>query len=113
MSCQRSEDYKEVLLTFEYFSGLERGDVVGLWSSNCYDWIVLQYACNLLGTVLCTINPVYKHVELDHVLKKGRVKTLIMPGKGSKQEIINKFYDVIEGDKFKNIFNKVNYNIGT
>ncbi|KAF2346968.1 AMP-dependent synthetase/ligase, partial [Trinorchestia longiramus] len=33
-------------------SGLQVGDRVGLWSGNCYEWIVTQWAAGLAGLVL-------------------------------------------------------------
>lgn len=74
---------------------LKRGDVVGLWYCNSYDWILVQYACARLGLILCTLNPYYQVNELNYALRKADIKALFMPGKNSKQEIINKFSKII------------------
>lgn len=53
--------------------------------------IVIQYAIARLGAILCTINPYYQASELEHVLRMGDIKALFLPGKGSQQEVVNKF----------------------
>ena len=74
---------------------IRRGDVVGIWSSNVYDWIVIQYACLRLGAILCTANPFYQSHELDYAIRKGEMKALFMPGKQSKQNEVNDFFKII------------------
>ncbi len=37
--------------------GLTPGDRVGVWSTNCAEWVALQYACALSGLVLVNVNP--------------------------------------------------------
>ncbi|CAG2165242.1 unnamed protein product [Oppiella nova] len=71
--------------------GLNRGDVVGLWSCNSYYWSQIQYACARLGLIQCSINPAYQADELNYVLRNAQVKALFMPGVGSKQQEFNKF----------------------
>ncbi|XP_075587873.1 putative acyl-CoA synthetase YngI isoform X2 [Dermatophagoides farinae] len=70
---------------------IKRGDVVGLWSCNTYDWIVIQYACFRIGAILCTVNPFYQSYELDYAIRKGEMKALFMPGHKSRQDIVNRF----------------------
>ncbi|HVS42394.1 MAG TPA: AMP-binding protein, partial [Candidatus Dormibacteraeota bacterium] len=40
--------------------GVERGDRVGIWSPNRYEWVVVQYATARIGAVLVNINPAYR-----------------------------------------------------
>lgn len=51
----------------------------------------------------CTINPAYKGPELEYVLAKARVKALFLPGKGSPQETVNKFIDILGSVDMKNL----------
>ncbi|XP_054159206.1 putative acyl-CoA synthetase YngI [Oppia nitens] len=78
-----------------YDLGLRKGDVVGLWSCNSYAWVQTQYACARLGVILCTVNPVYQSPELNYALKKGQIKAIFMPGNGSKQEVVNKYQNIL------------------
>lgn len=56
--------------------GLEAGDRVGIWSTSCLEWILLQLACARTGTVLVNVNPAYRAWELRYVLHKSRVRAL-------------------------------------
>ena len=58
--------------------GLNPGDRVGIWASNCYEWILMQMATGRAGLVLVNINPAYRPYELRFVLKKSRMKALVL-----------------------------------
>ncbi|MCC6861542.1 MAG: AMP-binding protein [Bryobacterales bacterium] len=58
--------------------GLQRGDRVGVWASNCAEWIFLQHACARLGLVLVNVNPAYRSHELSGVLLRSRIKALFL-----------------------------------
>ncbi len=58
--------------------GHEPGDRVGIWSPNCAEWVVTQLATAKLGLILVTINPAYRATELEYVLNKVAVRTLIL-----------------------------------
>src|SRR3954447_7857900 len=48
--------------------GVQRGDRVGVWSPNRYEWVLLQYALARVGAVLVNLNPAYKTAELEYAL---------------------------------------------
>lgn len=75
--------------------GLKRGDKVGLYSYNNYQFILIQLACNVLGLVLNPLNPSYKAHEFSYVLGKSDVKVLFMPGRNSKQSALNDHHSVV------------------
>lgn len=75
---------------------LNRGDAVGIYSYNNYQWVLIQFACVRLGLVSHPFNPSYKAPELAYVLGKANVKVLFMPGKNSCQAAINNHWDVIK-----------------
>jgi fatty-acyl-CoA synthase len=58
--------------------GIAKGDRVGIWSPNRFEWVVLQYATATMGAVLVTINPAYKTAELEYVLKQAGVSVLLL-----------------------------------
>ena len=57
--------------------GIDKGDRVGIWSPNCSEWTLVQYATARIGAVLVTINPAYRTHELAYVLDQAGVKLLI------------------------------------
>jgi fatty-acyl-CoA synthase len=46
--------------------GVAKGDRVGIWSPNRWEWVVLQYATARVGAILVNINPAYKTAELEY-----------------------------------------------
>jgi fatty-acyl-CoA synthase len=57
---------------------IQRGDRVGVWSPNRFEWVVLQYATARIGAILVNINPAYKATELAYVLNQAGVSVLAM-----------------------------------
>ncbi len=57
--------------------GLGRADRVGIWSPNCAEWTLVQYATAKLGIILVNINPAYRSHELCYVLKQSGCVALI------------------------------------
>lgn len=43
--------------------GIKRGEKVGIWAVNCYEWLQLQYATAKIGAIYVNINPGYKERE--------------------------------------------------
>jgi len=58
--------------------GVGKGDRVGIWSPNRYEWIVIQYATAAIGAILVNINPAYRTSELEYVLNQSSVGLLIL-----------------------------------
>ena len=57
--------------------GLDKGDRIGIWSPNCAEWILVQYATARLGAILVNINPAYRSHELQYVLNQAAVRMLV------------------------------------
>lgn len=58
--------------------GVQRGDRVGIWAPNRYEWVVVQYATARIGAILVNINPAYKAAELEYVLNQSGVSVLLL-----------------------------------
>ena len=52
--------------------GVRKGDRVGIWAPNRYEWVVTQFATARVGAILVTINPAYKAAELALRAAQGR-----------------------------------------
>ena len=77
--------------------GIRRGDVVGMWSANLYEFFIVQLALARIGAIYCSLSPLYKSAELEHVLTKAKIKALIYPGPESVQNFAIDYNGVLEG----------------
>lgn len=58
------------------FLGAKAGDRIGIWSSNRYEWVLLQYATARIGTILVNINPAYRTHELTYVINQSGIRNI-------------------------------------
>ena len=57
--------------------GVSRGDRVGIWSPNCAEWLITQYAAAKAGAILVNVNPAYRLRELEYALVQSGASVLI------------------------------------
>ena len=57
--------------------GVAKGDRVGIWAPNRYEWVVAQYATARVGAVLVNVNPAYKARELEYALNQSGQRMLL------------------------------------
>ena len=57
--------------------GLTKGDRLGVWSPNRYEWTLVQYATAKLGVILVNINPAYRTSELEYALRQSGCRVLV------------------------------------
>jgi fatty-acyl-CoA synthase len=58
-------------------AGIKARDRVGIWSPNCAEWVLLQFATAKMGAILVNINPAYRTHELEFVLRQSGVRLLV------------------------------------
>ncbi|MDE0522290.1 MAG: AMP-binding protein [Boseongicola sp.] len=58
--------------------GLKKGDRVGIWSPNRYEWVLTQFATARIGAILVNVNPAYRIGELEYALNKVGCKALVL-----------------------------------
>src|SRR6202030_4163141 len=58
--------------------GIRPGDRIGMWASNCAEWVYLQVAAARIGAVLVNVNPAYRSHELRFVLRKSGMKAIFL-----------------------------------
>ena len=58
--------------------GIERGDRVGVWAPNRFEWVVIQYATARVGAILVNVNPAYEARELRHALNQSGLRLLLL-----------------------------------
>ena len=66
--------------------GLGAQDRIGVWSTNCAEWVVLHLACARIGAVLVNVNPAYRAYELQFVLRKSGMKALFLWEKDQRSD---------------------------
>src|ERR1700742_794942 len=82
--------HQEVRLTYAEFddavnrfasgllaAGIAKGDRVGMWSPNCVEWVIVQFATAKIGAILVNINPAYRTHEVEYALRQSGVKLLV------------------------------------
>ena len=57
--------------------GIQKGDRIGIWATNCAEWVLTQFATAKIGAVLVNINPSNRARELEYVLGQSECQTLI------------------------------------
>lgn len=57
--------------------GVKRGDRVGIWSPNRYEWTVTQFATAKVGAILVNINPAYGMHELEYAMNLAGISVLV------------------------------------
>jgi fatty-acyl-CoA synthase len=58
--------------------GVQKGDRVGIWAPNRFEWVIVQYATARIGAILVNINPAYQAAELEYALKQSGVSVLLL-----------------------------------
>lgn len=80
---QRRWSYDELyadvrrLATGLHRSGVRKGERVGIWGPNSWEWTLTQFATAELGAVLVNINPSYRQHELNYVMKQAGITSMI------------------------------------
>ncbi|NXP07660.1 ACSF2 synthetase, partial [Thinocorus orbignyianus] len=72
--------------------GLKKGDRLGMWGPNKYEWVLMQFATAQAGIILVSVNPAYQALELEFVIKKVGCKALVFPTQFKTQ----KYYDILK-----------------
>jgi fatty-acyl-CoA synthase len=57
--------------------GVKKGDRVGIWAPNRFEWILVQFATPRVGAIMVNINPAYKAAALKYALEQSQIGLLI------------------------------------
>jgi long-chain acyl-CoA synthetase len=68
----------DVMATALYKLGIREGDVIAILLPNCFQYVIVFYACVKLGAIATGINPTYKPLEVLHHLDVTDAKVLIV-----------------------------------
>src|SRR5262249_19343550 len=57
--------------------GVQKGERLGIWSTNCVAWVVAQFATAKIGAILVNINPAYRSYEPEFALRQCECNYLV------------------------------------
>jgi fatty-acyl-CoA synthase len=75
--------YQELWIQVEEVSkglmayGIKKGDRVGIWAPNRFEWVLVQFATARIGAIMVNINPAYKASSLKYALEQSQINLLI------------------------------------
>ena len=75
--------------------GLQPGERVGIWSQNCAEWVLTQFATAKAGLIMVNINPAYRRSELEYVLDKVSCSALILSPSFKSSDYLAIVQDVV------------------
>ncbi len=78
--------------------GLRPGDRIGVWASNCMEWILLQYASSRAGLILVNVNPAYRSHDLRYVLRKSQIRALFLHERDARANYREILREARDGD---------------
>ncbi|XP_072312952.1 medium-chain acyl-CoA ligase ACSF2, mitochondrial isoform X1 [Eucyclogobius newberryi] len=59
--------------------GLKKGDRLGMWGPNIYEWVLFQFATAKAGIILVSVNPAYQVREVEQALRKVSCNAIVCP----------------------------------
>ncbi|XP_056143446.1 medium-chain acyl-CoA ligase ACSF2, mitochondrial-like [Lampris incognitus] len=74
--------------------GLKRGDRLGIWGPNTYEWILFQFATAKAGIISVSVNPAYQLKELEFTLRKVQCKAVLCPTHFKTQNFYQMLRDI-------------------
>jgi fatty-acyl-CoA synthase len=75
--------------------GFNKGDRIGIWSTNNIEWLLLQMATARIGAILVNINPAYRDQELTFALQQSEVQGLFVIPSFHSSDYIAMLVDLI------------------
>ncbi|CAJ1079988.1 medium-chain acyl-CoA ligase ACSF2%2C mitochondrial [Xyrichtys novacula] len=57
--------------------GLTKGDRLGMWGPNTYEWILMQFATAKAGIIMVAVNPAYQQQEVEFALRQSGCKAVV------------------------------------
>ena len=75
--------------------GFNKGERIGIWSTNNIEWLLLQMATARIGAILVNINPAYRPKELAYALQRSEVQGLFVIPRFRSSDYIAMLVDLI------------------
>lgn len=75
--------------------GATKGERVGIWSPNCAEWTIVQFATAKIGAILVNINPSYRLNELEYALKQSGCAYVVTAPQFKTSNYTQMLYDLV------------------
>ena len=75
--------------------GLQKGDRLGIWAPNRYEWLLTQFATARVGIILVTINPAYRLSEIEFAVNKVNCKALVTAASFKSSDYIGMLQELL------------------
>ena len=75
--------------------GFNKGERIGIWSTNNIEWLLLQMATARIGAILVNINPAYRPQELAYALQHSEVQGLFVIPNFRNSDYISMLVDLM------------------
>lgn len=75
--------------------GVQKGEHIAAWSTNRFEWLLLQFGSARMGAVLVTVNTNYQKSELEYLLKQSDTTTLFMMDRFKGSSYVNIMQTII------------------
>ncbi|WP_026817898.1 AMP-binding protein [Arthrobacter castelli] len=76
--------------------GINKGDRIGIWSPNCAEWTILQYATAKAGAILVNVNPAYRSHELQFVAKQCGMRMLVVAPSDKNSDYVSMAREAVQ-----------------
>ena len=101
VSCHQNQrlSFAELSAAVERFAlglmhlAVQKGDRVGIWATNCSEWVIVQFAAAKIGAILVNVNPAYRAYELRFALEQSGCQTLIMVPNFKNADFVSIFFE--------------------
>jgi fatty-acyl-CoA synthase len=77
--------------------GIRPGDRLGMYSTNCAEWVYLQAAAARIGAILVNVNPSFRSHDLRYVLRRSRMKVLFLHEKDQRANYMEVLEEACHG----------------
>lgn len=95
--------YAELLVAVEAEAGrlaqiAVRGDRVAVWAANCVQWLIVEYAAALTGTILAPLNTAWTDDELQGALTQVRPAAFYAGRDGRGTDLLRRAGHLVDSD---------------
>ncbi|MFZ2448762.1 MAG: AMP-binding protein [Syntrophobacteraceae bacterium] len=75
--------------------GIQKGEKVAVWATNVPYWVALQFATAKIGSILVTVNTLYKIAEVSYLLEQSDCENLFIIDGFRDTDYVQTIYDLV------------------